>query len=35
MKVVKRYKLLVIRQVSTKDVMYSMIDTINTAVCYI
>lgn len=35
MKVVKRYKLPVIRpQISPKDAMYNMIDAINTAVTY-
>ena len=34
MKVVKRYKLLVVR-LSIKVVMNNMINTINTAVCYI
>ena len=31
MKVVKRYKLPIIRQVSIRDRMYNMINTINTA----
>ena len=35
MKAVKRYKLPVIRQISSRDVMYNMINIINTAVCYI
>ena len=34
-KVVKRYKLPIIRQISIRDVMYNMINIINTAVCYI
>ena len=35
MKVVKRYKFPVIRQISTRDVMYNMINIINTALRYI
>ena len=35
MKVVKRYKLAVIKWISTLDIMFHMIDIINTAVCYI
>jgi len=35
MKVVKMYKLPVIRCVSTRDEMYNLINIINTAVCYI
>ena len=35
MKVVKRYKLPGIRQVSTRDVTYNMINIINTVVCEI
>ena len=31
MKALKRYKLPVIRQISTRDVMYNMINIINTA----
>lgn len=31
----QKYKLPVIKQVSTRDVTYNMINTINTAVCYI
>ena len=33
-KAVKRYKLPVIKEVSTSNVMYNMINTINTAICY-
>ena len=32
--VVKRYKLPVIRKISTRDVNYNMINIINTALCY-
>ena len=35
MKAVKRYKLLVIRKISSKNVMYNMINIIDTAVCHI
>ena len=35
MKVVKRYKLPVIRQISTRDVMYNIMNITNAAVCYI
>ena len=35
MKAVKMYKLSVIRYIGTKDVMYDMINIMNTAVCYI
>ena len=35
MKVVKRYKLPVIRLISTRDVTHNMININNTAVCYI
>ena len=35
MKAVKRYKFLVIRYISTKDGIYSMINIINIAVCFI
>ena len=35
MKVVKRYKLPVIREISTRDVTYNMINIINIAACYI
>ena len=35
MKAIKEYKLAVIKQISTRDVMYNMINRINTAVCYI
>ena len=34
MKAVKRYKLLGIREISTQDVMYSVINISNTPVCY-
>ena len=34
MKAVKRYKLPVIRYISTRDIMYNMINIIKTAVCY-
>ena len=34
MKVIKRYKFPVIRQISTRDVMYNMINIINLAICY-
>ena len=35
MKAVKMYKLPVIRQISTRDIMCNMINIINTAICYI
>jgi len=35
MKAVKRYKLLAIRKISSKNVMYNMINIIDTAVCHI
>ena len=35
MKMVKRYKLSVMRQISMGDVMYNMTETVNTALCYI
>ena len=35
MKAVKRYKLPVIRKISTRNIMYHRINIINTAVCYI
>ena len=35
MKVVKRYKLPVLGLISTRAVMYNMINTVNTAVSYI
>ena len=35
MKAVKRYKVLVIRYISTRDVLYNVINIINSAVCYI
>ena len=35
MKAVKRYKLLVIRKIRSKNVMYNMINIIDTAVCHI
>ena len=31
----QKYKFPVIRQINIRDVMYSMINTVNTAVCYI
>ena len=34
LKAVKRYKLPVIRHISTRDVMYNVINTVNTAVGY-
>ena len=34
MKVVKRYKFLAIRYLSTGDVTYNMINIINTVICY-
>ena len=34
MKVVKRYKAPVVKSVSTGDVMYNMINIMNTAACY-
>ena len=34
-KVAKRYKLPVIRKISTRDIMYNTTNIINTAVCYI
>ena len=34
MKVVKRCKLPVTRSITTKDIMYNMINIINTSVCY-
>ena len=33
-KIVKRYKLTVIRYISTRDVMYNMMTVVNTAVRY-
>ena len=35
MKIVKRYKLPAIRYISTRDVMYNMINIISVVVCYI
>lgn len=34
MKVAKRYRIPVIRQTRTRDVMYNMINIVNMAVCY-
>ena len=35
MKPVKRYKLPVVRYISTRNEMYNVINIINTAVCYV
>ena len=35
MNVVKRYKLSFIRRISSKNVMYNIVSTLNIAVCYI
>ena len=35
MKMVKRYRLSVMRQISMGGVMYNMTETVNTAICYI
>ena len=34
MNVVKRYKLTVIRQIIARNIMYNMVNIINTAICY-
>lgn len=35
MKVVKRYKLAIRRLISTRDIIYNMMTTVNNAICYI